>query len=122
MRITLRDLKRLVCESAIQMSHAERHERVGYGFLGTVKQDGLTSDADKANDAALDAVAETLGMSSDEAQCVLDSNLGRHLADGLGAIDPSAIYASVYDSVAAQVIAPGFKRAALRAIGSERQA
>lgn len=122
MRISIRDLKRLVREALEPMSHDERHQRVGYGFLGTVKQDGLTSDADMANDAALDALAETLSMSIDEAQRVLDSKLGRHLADGLGAIDPGSVYASVYDSVVAQARSPGFKRDALRVIGSERQA
>lgn len=123
MRITVGHLKQVISEAIAAerpMSDEERHERIGYGFLGTVAQDQPDVDADMAYDAALDAVAGTLNVQFDDAQRILDSNLGRHLADGLGVVDPMNIYGSVYDSVSAQAAKRSFRRDAVRAMSSGR--
>ncbi len=123
MRITLLELKRIIretIESDRPLTDDERHERVGYGFLGTIEQDRPDVDADLAFNGALDAVSETLGCTVAEARRVLDSNLGRHLADGISDIDSASTYGSVYDSVAAQVRRSSFRRDAVRVISAGR--
>ena len=67
-----------------------------YGFFGTIKNSRMVDQfTSKLFDIAGQGVKEAFGCTDDEAAAVLDSRIGRHLADVVTDADPTSLRVNV---------------------------